>query len=89
MWVDDGEPNGNTYRNVVWSSEAVPLFETNRRINADALKLLLLALHMEPTEMPEVDRSVIKKAYLNRKGDDPFPYEKIGRFQYPRNALYF
>lgn len=96
LWLDDG---ANPLRNVVWASEPVPLFEgESRRPNADAFKLLMRTLLLRPAARPGVDlrpylpeeESPTKRtAYFNRKGEEPFPYEKIGRFQYPRNAVYF
>ena len=96
LWLDN---DANRLRNVVWASEPMPLFEGgSRKPNADAFKLLLRSLLLRPAERPGVDlrpylpqeEAPLKRtSYINRKGEEPFPYEKIGRFQYPRNAVYF
>ena len=99
LWMDEDGPSGNPRRNVLWASEAIPLFEgDSRRPNADAFKLLLRALLVRPAVRQDIDMRpylpheeapVKRTLYINRKGEDPFPSEKIGRFQYPRNAVYF
>ena len=30
-----------------------------------------------------------KRLFINHMGEEPLPYTKIGRFQYPRKAVYF
>jgi len=100
LWTDDGaEPTNNPLRNIVWASEPMPLYssETNT-MNDDVLKLLLKCVLLQPTirhgvnmrpYLPEEESPIQQTAYLNKKGEEELPYVKIGRHQYPKNAVYF
>ena len=101
LWVDD---DANTLRNLCWTTDRMPLYETIengqlRGFNDDVLKLLLKFVVMEPRDrgidlrpyLPqELPPSKRKETYINLKGEEPFPFtDKPGQFEYPRNSLYF
>jgi small subunit ribosomal protein S30 len=97
-WIEDG-PKGNPLRNIVWATDPLPLFDgDSHRPNDEAFKLLLKCLLLRPSVGADVElrpylrdeeAPLYRTAYINHKGDEPLPSVKIGRFQYPRNAVYF
>jgi len=100
LWIDDGaEPNNNPLRNVVWASEPIPLYNPETQaINDEVLKLLLRCILLQPAVrtgvemrpyLPNEEAPVNQTAFLNNVGEEELPYEKIGRYQYPKNAVYF
>lgn len=100
LWKDDA---ANPLRNIFWSSDEQPLFES---ISADG-KIVgfnddLCKKLVKFVAMPTSDRGGInlrpylanetaprlQHVYVNNKGDEPLPYTKVGRYQYPRDAVY-
>lgn len=100
LWTDDGmQPSCNPLRNVVWASDPIPFYDRDTQtINDEALKVLLKCILLQPAVrhgvemrpyLPDEEAPVKQTVFLNKKGDELLPYEKIGRWQYPRNAVYF
>jgi len=100
LWVDDGgESSGNPLRNVIWASEPMPLYNPDTQtLNEDVLKVLLRCVLLRPAVrhgvemrpyLPDEEAPVQQTVHLNNVGDEYLPYVKIGRLQYPPNAVYF
>ena len=100
LWIDDGvEPNNNPLRNIVWASDPMLLYNPDSQtVNDEVLKLLLKCVLLQPAVrtgvemrpyLPDEEVPVEQTLFLNKIGDELLPYEKIGQFQYPRNAVYF
>jgi len=100
LWIDDGtEPSSNPLRNVLWASEPMPLYNPDTQsFSEDVLKLLLRCVLLRPSVrhgvkmrpyLPDEEAPVRQTEFLNNKGEEYLPYVKIGRFQYPKNAVYF
>jgi len=100
LWIDDGiEPSSNPLRNVMWASDPMPLYNPDTQtLNEDVLKILLKCILLRPQVrqgvdmrpcLPDEEAPVQQTVFLNNKGEEPLPYVKIGRLQYPVNAVYF
>ena len=100
LWIDDGtEPTNNPLRNIVWASEPMPLYNPETQsVNDEVLKLLLGCVLLQPAVrhgvemrpyLPDEEAPIWQTVFLNNIGDEYLPYVKIGRHQYPPNAVYF
>ena len=67
-------------------------------VNEEVLKLFLRCVLLQPAVrhgvemrpyLPDEEAPVKHTAYINNIGEEPFPYVKIGQYQYPKNAVYF
>ena len=89
-------------RNIVWMTERMPLYDTIedghvKGFNDDTLQCILRCFLLQPVDrgvdlrpyLPKDPSPVNKKLYINHVGDEPLEHPKIGRWQYPRNAVYF
>ena len=98
LWVnDEANPKGN----VVWIEGPQKLFNraedgTIKDYSEEALKRLVQCFCLEPEERGvdmrpyAADGGPLEtKLHLNYKGDPLIPRKKIGRFEYPANAVYF
>ena len=99
LWNND---SANPLRNLLWTTDNLRLYDAVeggevKGFNDEVLKNLLRFVLLQPRDrgvdlrpyLLEEDAPVNKKLFINHKGDEPLPYEKIGRFQYPVNAVYF
>ena len=98
LWKDN---EANPLRNLLWSSPRMPLYDVIedgrlKGFNDDVLKQLLKCLLVRPEERGIDMRPYIQQEapssdqkYMNEVGQPPFPHIKPGRFEYPRNAVYF
>lgn len=97
VWND-----ANTLRNILWSSDAMPMFEAVENgqikgLNDETFKTILKFLTLKTKDrgvdlrpyLPEEESPLNKSLYINFKGQEPLPVTKIGRWQYPRNSVYF
>ena len=66
-------------------------------LNDEVFKQLIKMLILQPVDrgvdlrpyLPEETAPKHKHVYINKLGDPPLDIPKIGRWQYPRNAVYF
>lgn len=94
--------DANPRRNILWLSEPMSLFShfedgVVHGLNEAVIVRLLSCLLVKPVT-PEHDlrpylpdeASPARQTYsINFKGEEPFEVPKIGRYEYPRNAVYF
>jgi len=99
LWIDDGVEPYNPLRNIVWASEPMPIYNPDMQsVNDEMLKVLLKYVLLQPAVrhevemrpyLPDEEAPLQQTAFLNKKGEEPLPYVKIGQYQYPSNAVYF
>ena len=99
MWQ---KRDANPRNNIVWVGNKYKLFDCVedgkvQGFNDEAFVNLLKFLLLKPVDrgydlrpyISEEHAAANKKQFINMKGEEPLNHEKIGRFQYPRNAIYF
>ena len=99
LWKDD---EANPLRNIMWASPRFSLFDVIedgkvKGLNEEVLKYLVKFILLEPQDrgvnlrpyLPEEESPAVKDRYINDKGTEHLPYHKIGRYEYPRNAVYY
>ena len=92
----------NPRNNLVWVGKRRQMFEHiedgkivgfNDEAFVDLLRFVTMetvdrGYDLQPYVLDEYSPAK-KRLFINHKGDEPLPYKKIGRFQYPPNAVYF
>lgn len=86
----------------MWASPRMKLYETIedgrvKGLNEDVLTRLVQCLVLEPQDkgvdlrpyLPDEPAPVLTKKLINYIGEEPIPQHKIGRYEYPKNAVYF
>ena len=99
LWKRD---DAHVLRNLCWASPEYQLYEGVEDgqvvgLNQEVLRLLLKFFLNKPVDrgvdlrpyLQEEPAPRHKHLYINHKGDPPLDIPVIGRFQYPRNAVYF
>ena len=86
----------------MWMTDRIKLYDIVeggevKGFNDEALKMLLNCFLITPAEkgvdlrpfLTEEEAPMKKKRYINNIGEEPLPFDKPERFQYPRNSVYF
>ncbi len=100
LWRND---SASQLRNLMWTTDVSRLFDVVegghvKGLNEDVIKNLLRFMMLEPRDrgvdlrpyLPKEEAPVNKRMFINHVGDEPLPYHKIGRWEYPhKNTIYF
>ena len=100
LWKPD---SANPLRNLLWASERMNLYDSidNGKvsgINEDAVRMIVEMLSIAPMDMSldnqrPYDTECVAlndvEQYIANAGQEQLPQFKPGRFEYPRNAVYY
>ena len=99
LWKDD---ECHPTRNILWASPRMKLYDAIedgqvKGLNDNALRQFLQCLAVKPQDrgvdlrpyLPNEPAPGLTKKHINHLGEGPLSHHKIGRFEYPRNAVYF
>ena len=98
----DMDDRTNDKQNICWAGEPMTLFDVVENgevkgFNDEAFKQMLRMFLMKPVDpgvdlrpyLPDEQSPSRITRHINHLGEEPIERKKIGRFQYPRNAVYF
>jgi len=99
LWKDD---SANQMRNILWATDTAKLFDSVeggqvKGFNDDVLRQILKFFTLKPVNrgidlrpyLADEESPVSQDRLINLKGEEPIERPPIGRWQYPRNAVYF